>query len=416
VLLLVVVGEGILTVCCRDGDFLWHRRIGAECLAGQVSGGTNVSYPVGRSVMDALLALAPYRLTRAAFYLLALLAVFGCWRTWRRLAEASAPAPAAVTTAAAAFTGLLLLCYVVRDLDECGLQLFLLFFLTAALAALLAGRDARAGFWLATAVTYKAAPLLVLPFLLWKRRWRAAGWTVVFVAAWAAAPVPLAGLAATAEAHADWLAHVGRLGGARQAYPSQLAVEQPLVSNVCFQAAVARNLETYPPGHPLYLGHPLVVQPGTLDPAAAYHAVRGVLLAVGLLLAWRFRRPWAGEPGAGRAAVEWAVVCLCCALFAPVCWTQHLVLALPAAFLAVRATLVRTPPPLGRAALLLGIGLALNLTRDGIIGRDLSAVVFAYKLDTWAMVLLAGLALTPPGGRETAAGNPRSDVLTTRAA
>src|SRR5262249_20385681 len=156
---------------------------------------------------------------------------------------------------------------------------------------------------------------------------------------WALVPVPFVGWAKTVESHQQWLAHLRRLSATRQAYPSQASAEPPLVYNLSLQAAVARNLETYPPGHPLHVHHPVVLQPGALDPETAYRVVRGVLLAVGLALAWRFRRPWEAERRPGQRAAEWAAVCLLCALLAPVCWKQHLVVALPAAFLVVRALL-----------------------------------------------------------------------------
>ena len=56
----------------------------------------------------------------------------------------------------------------------------LLFFLTAAGWFLVRGRQVLAGFWLAVAIVYKTSPLIFLPFLLWKRQWRIAGWTVAF--------------------------------------------------------------------------------------------------------------------------------------------------------------------------------------------------------------------------------------------
>jgi len=51
----------------------------------------------------------------------------------------------------------------------------LLFFLSAGAYAMWRGHRSASGCWLAAAATYKATPVLFLPFLLWKREWKAAG-------------------------------------------------------------------------------------------------------------------------------------------------------------------------------------------------------------------------------------------------
>src|SRR5207237_7563440 len=119
----------------------------------------------------------------------------------------------------------------------------------------------RAGFWLATAASDKATPILFLPYLLWKRQWQAAGWMAVFVLAWAIAPAPLVGVEKTLEAQQQWLSHIERVSATRQAYPDQL-VEPQRTDNLSLAALLARNLESYPPGHPLYVDHPLCWQFG----------------------------------------------------------------------------------------------------------------------------------------------------------
>jgi hypothetical protein len=391
-LALLACVEGCVAVFLRDNDFLWHLQMGQEFLTTTAGHYTDRGYPIPRLLADGLMALGPHRLIRAVSFVLALLALFGCYRSWRRLAQAEAPVPDGVAAAAAVFAGALLLAYLLRDLDECGLQLFLLFFLTAALSALTAGRPARAGFWLATAAAYKVTPALFLPVLLWKRQWRAAAWMVVFLAGWTAAPVLFVGLANTLEAHRGWLAYTHRVAQVRKAYPDTL-LEPQRVDNLSLAALLARNLETYPPGHPLYVDHPLFFQPGPLGPEAASVAVRGVLLVLGLALAWRFRRPWPAGGGRGVPVDEWAVLCVLCAVLSPVCWQQHLVLALPAGFLAVRATLAAGQPGRRHAAALLAVGLVVNLTRDGLVGRQFSAVLLSYKVDTFAVLVLTGLAV-----------------------
>ena len=232
--------------------------------------------------------------------------------------------------------------YLIRDLDDCGLQIFLLFFLTSAMSNLAAGNHARVGFWLATATTYKATPIIFLPYLVWKRQWRAAAWMAVFIGAWACAPMPFVGVEKTVQCHQQWLAHIQRVAEHRKAYPDQL-IEPQRTDNLSLMALFARCVETYPPGHLLYVDHPLFLQPGNLAPEQAYVAVQGMLLSLGALLAWRFRRSFQSSAATTGLTAEWAAVSLLVAIVSPLCWKQHLVLGLPALFLIVRATLAMAP-------------------------------------------------------------------------
>jgi hypothetical protein len=400
-LLLVVVlaAEAFLAIFVRDNDFMCHRWMGEAFLAGDPYGKGNVIYPVGRAMMNVLLAVGPLRPTRAICFGFALAALAACYWIWGRLAQGRNPVdPQRLTTKAAALTTVLVFAYLLRDLDECGLQLLWVFFLSAGAYALAVGRPAWSGFWLATGATYKVTPILFLPFLLWKRQWRAAGWMTVFLGVWTLAPAPAIGPLATVRGHGAWLAHFQCVTQNRQAYPTQL-LEPQVVYNVSLQAALARNLETYPPGHPLHFDHPLFWQPGSLDQTTAYFAVRGLILTLGLVLLWCFRRPWSEAMGSNRLAVEWAAVCLLCAVLSPVCWKQHLVLILPAAFLVVWATFAMNERPVWRLAALLAIGMVINLTRDFVVGRDLAGVLLSYKVDTWAVLGLLALVLTLPADR-----------------
>ena len=402
VLLVAFLAEAVCTIFFRDGDFECHRVMGQDFLAGDPYARLHmIVYPPGRTMMNALLALGPYRLVRAVSYALTLLALWACYRWWDRLAGTRALA-AGGGRAAAVLAGLLLFGYLLRDLDECGMQIFLLLFLTAGACALAARRPGWCGFWLATAATYKVTPVLFLPFLLWKRQWRAAGWMAVWVAAWVFAPALGIGLEKTLHYQDEWAAHLVRVARDHQAYPTQLLEPQKLF-NLSLQAGVARFLETYPPGHPLYVDHPLFAQPGSFAPETAYYLTRGILLVFGLALAWRLRRPWDEARRPGQRAGEWAVMCILCAVLSPVCWKQHMVLALPAAFLVLRALPAHAPVPRWRMAALLAVAAVANLTRDAIAGKGLGSVFLSYKLDTWAIMAVLGLVLTLPAAPEAGA-------------
>ena len=393
-LAIVTLIEGYFAICRRDNDFVCHRQVGAAFLAGDPYGNGNEIYPVGRAMMNSLLALGPYRPTRVVCFVLALAALVACYRMWKQLAPEIGAHHPQLGFAAAFFTCLLFLPYVVRDLDECGLQIYTLFFLTAGGFALWHGRRAQSGFWLATAATYKVAPLLFLPFLLWKRQWAAATWTVVFLLVWALAPALYLGAEMTWSSHQKFFACASKVSSAESAYPYQPGREVPKIQNVSLQAAVARVLETYPPGHPLHLEHPAFVQFLDLEPETAYRGARLLLLGFGLVLAWRLRRAWQGD--VDNFATEWAAVCLLSAILSPICWQQHLVLILPCAFLVVRSFLGGERLGPWRWCGLAVIAFLVLCTKRELMGASLAMVLHSYKVDTLAMLVLLGLGLTLP--------------------
>jgi alpha-1,2-mannosyltransferase len=393
VLAVVLLVEGYVAVFKRENDFAWHYNQGKYFLAGDPFAGDLDWYPLPRAMINALPALLPAIVARAVWYALAVGGLWVCYRLWDRLvAPVERPnAPGAV--AAGVLSVGLLMAYVLRDLDECGLQLLLLLMLSAAAWAVSHGRAVQAGFWLATALVYKSTPLLFLPLLLWKRQWRAAGWMIAFVALWAIAPAAWLGWERTAECHRQWIARVVRLTQDKQAYPSLMESEPPKPQNQSLQAAFARYLESYPAGHPLHMDHPAYFQFGRLDTSTAKRGVTVALLILAMALAIRIRRPWRFPEGTTEFAAVWAATCLLCALLSPLCWKQHLVLALPCAFLVLRSAAAQRDGIGWRLAALLTIAAVVNLTRHGIVGREFSAVLMTYKLDTFAMLLLMSLAL-----------------------
>ncbi len=64
---------------------------------------------------------------------------------------------------------------IVLDLQHGNVNLFILFLLVVALFAYQKGRGAVAGLVLGLAIACKLTPALFLPYLLWKRSWRALG-------------------------------------------------------------------------------------------------------------------------------------------------------------------------------------------------------------------------------------------------
>ncbi|MGF1581535.1 MAG: glycosyltransferase family 87 protein [Gemmataceae bacterium] len=383
-----------MAIFVRKGDFMCHRGVGQAFLAGNPYECGQDIYPVARTMMITVFAFGSLYFARTLSYVLAIIALLVCFFCWKSIANGEKKVSSKISQVAALFTVVLSCAFLIRDLDECGLQLFTLFFLSAGGYSLYHGKKLWSGFWLATAAMWKVTPIVFLPFLLWKREWKAAGWMGGFLLAWCVAPMPFVGVEMTVKCHQQWLARSIKIASAKQAYPSQLELEAPKVYNLSLHATIARNLETYPPSHPLHLDHPAFFQFGNLPPLTAYYAVRGVLLVLGLILAWRFWGNWSQSNGSPRFAHEWAAVCILSAILSPVTWKQHLVLMLPALFLIFRNFLSEPSVAPWRRVSLLIVALIFLIRRE-LIGKPLALVLLAYKVDTFAVLLLMLLILTP---------------------
>lgn len=396
----IAVAQGVVAIG-RDNDFAVHRELGKGFLQGDPYAGGLDTYPVPRMMFNGLLASVPHLYARAGCYLLALLALYAVFRMWSSLAEGQVHGSPDVNRTAGILVALGFLPYLLRDLDECGLQIFLLFFLTAAAYALVKQRALQTGFWIATGIAYKVAPLLFVPFLMWKRQWRATAYVAVFSVLWALVPALYLGMDATMAGHKRWFARISKVNSTREAYPSLQEMEPPKPQNLSLMATLARYLETYPNDHRLFSEnpwlphHPGFRQFGNLDQETAFFAVRGILLGLGLILAWRWRRAWT-QNLAGDLPSEWACVTMLATLLAPQCWKQHLVVVLPAAFLALRQQLLTASWFRWRLGVMGLIVAVVLLSRQSVVGRDLSVVLLSYKLDSIAALLLLALNLTMP--------------------
>lgn len=394
VLTLIIIYQGITGIFFRDNDFLWHFLRGQYFIGGDPYKKGGEWYTVGRMMMNALLGLQKYYVARAISFGLAILALVNSLKLWHRMANDRTTVSPPIAFAAAIFSFGLISPFILRDLDDCGLQIFLLFFLTSAAHATNLGKPILSGFWLGVAATYKTTPLLFLPFLIWKRQWQSAAWMVVFIVLLNLTPALFIGWDKTINSNLQWLKRA-HLELKVKDLSSPTSFEPPRHQNQSLPFALTRYLRTYPPGHLLYKGdHPLFFQFGSLGPATTNKVVKGILLVFAVILAWRFRHRWGKSPNRAELAPEWAAVTLLCALLSPLCWIHHLVLALPCVFLTIRAELQMPNTPLWRSIILGFIGFKILVIQRLFLGHDLSIVMLSYKLDTLAVLLSMILVLT----------------------
>jgi hypothetical protein len=431
----LIAVKAVHSIGFKDNDFAWHIDLGRTGLMGTPyvhdSGSLiGTHYPPGRVLIDSALTLLPYRLARALVFFCAVGALLETARIWRRLADAMQPVSYQMHFAAAVFALLLLGQWAVRDLDDCGLQILLLFFLTMAGWAVWRGASLATGAWLGLAITWKSTPLIFVPLLIWKRRWLDAAATLAFVLIFnIGLPVLIWGPAATKDALTRYLGEVRKVAALQD--PSENGVEPPRPNNQNLSIAITRFLQTYPPGHSLYVNtdfghhicalndttaacppHPLFVQFLDLPAATAKKIVTTILGIMALALAWRMRRAWAlakdppSDHATGALAPEWAAACTFAALLSPLAWLHHLSLALPCAYLVIRETLL-FPSRTKYTALALIFVAAWLLQRDPL-SYTLSAVVMSYHAQVFAMLLLIAMtladrhAISPAGKRHAA--------------
>jgi hypothetical protein len=400
ILAVVLAIEGYLAIWRRDNDFLVHREFGRAILAGDPYQTNLHHYPVTRGLINSLTAWLPYRADRALHFGTAVVALGLSLYWWERMTRGKILS-GRLAIAAALFTLGLTGAYVLRDLEECGLQLWLLFFLSAAAWSLSLARPVQSGFWLALAAVYKVTPLVFLPYLLWKRQWRAAAAMAVFIVLFSLAPAFFLGWDATLCSHRLWFAVSSQ--SMPESDPSmvvfdpwQTPIEQPRHVNQGLPVAIARYLQTYPPGHSLAMDHPWFVQFGNLEPRTAKRVINIILLLFAALLAWRFRRPVITQGPRIGLASEWAAVTLLCAILSPMCWLQHLVLIVPCVFLWLRAWLAGPPLPRWQNIGMTLVALIALCVHRELMTRDFYDLMVSYKVHTAAALIALGLVLTLP--------------------
>jgi hypothetical protein len=263
------------------------------------------------------------------------------------------------------------------------------------------GREALGGGALALAALAKVSPILVVPWVLYRGRWRMlAGVLAGLVLLGAVLPALVLGPAGAGRAWSAWAEMtIGTLDPTAPPDPRGYEPGQSL------RALVHRLLR-----HSDATAHDdeaVSVHIADIPRPAAdlvYIAAAGVVL-IGLLAAW-----WRRAPGLrlGWQAGEVAAACAAAALLAPLSRKAHFVLLWPAAVLGFEAWRRSEGRGARRAGAVLW-GLAFLLvagTSSGVLGKPLSARVLAFCPMSWAAALLLVLVSHPrffPRGGRTAA-------------
>jgi hypothetical protein len=286
--------------------------------------------PIMALLLTTLIHLPPLAASLGWFWFKVGLTFLGLHWLFRWVAEKGAPFP----LWAKALTVVLALRPILGDLEHGNINLFILFLVLAFLTLYQHKRDLLAGVTLALAAACKVTPGLFMPYLVWKRSWRALAGCAVGLALfhWPGF-VPAAFL--------GWEKNQEYLSGWYHGMVQPFVVEGKVTTDLVNQSlpGVVYRLATHSPAEtewnktvndyvPLRYANLL-----DLSTAQAKWLVKGCMGLFALLVVWCCRTPTASR-GGWRLSAEFSLVVLGMLLFSERTWKHHCVtLVLPFAVL-----------------------------------------------------------------------------------
>lgn len=396
-LVLLVVGVSIRVArrVARDGSSAFARW---QPQLRQMADGVDISEkhhypnpPVMAVLLEPLAHLPPVPAALAWFYLKAAMAAASVWQVLR-VVHAGQAQPSR-------WAGMLIVVCglkpILDDLSHGNVNIVILFLVVTALTAYRAKRDLLAGGLLGLAVACKLTPALFLPYLAWKRSWRALAGCVAGLALFlypGILPAARLGMTENQRQLVSWY----------RVMVHPFLVEGKVTSEHLNQSlpGLVTRLATDSPSFVAWLGDDLVPMRYdnvlSLSPTVAGVAVKSCLLGFVLVVAWacrgRSRASW-------RVAAEFGLVTLGMLLFSERTWKHHAVtLVLPLGLLIAAASRLRRRwrvALIGVVALTMllmivpGLGGGKDRFETGL-SPDFAKMAQVYGAYTWAFVLLAG--------------------------
>jgi hypothetical protein len=288
---------------------------------------------------------------------------------------------------------------IMGDLTHGNVNLFILFLVMAAIYAWHKGRDITGGLLLALSIACKVTPALFVPYLVWKRAWRAlAGCAAGLVLFFWLVPGTFLGWDQNAQLLASWTDQMVKpfvVGG----------VVTSTHNNQSLPGLVYR-MTTHSPSFLYYEGehkdqptrqeyHNLL----DLDPAIAGGIVKACMLAFAGLVVWSCRMP-VGQRRGWQLPAEFAMVVLGMLLFSERTWKHHCVtLVLPFAVLCYYLTACQPRGWLrgyliGTLVATAGLMATTSTSLFDFLGDNAAKMAQVYGAYVWAyLVLLAALVV-----------------------
>jgi hypothetical protein len=376
----------------RFRDFDVHREVGRRFLTGEYlyAGGLCHPYMPIAALYFAPLALFDRGIGFALRYTTAVaclcLTLFLLYRMVREWSEVTPPEGLWIS----GITLLLALQFILQDLDDGGPHLILLAILTAGVYSVWQGREKWGAMWFSLAIALKVSPALFLPFFVWKRQWRLAGYTAIASICWIMLPMIWMGPESWWNHQREWT-QVAAGSFVGQESPITRENEQR-VRNQSLQQALMRYLVTFPEDHPLRRDDPGYVPVLNLPAPTAKIVILAVMLSLLIFFCWYARRPFKGR-GDPAWLRESSAVMIFTLLLSPVTWVQHLVWLMPAIYLVLLDA--RSNTGLGNpATIALGAYVVLaDVLNYELLGRRNFAFLLSYHPFTVAMLLVLAMLM-----------------------
>ena len=304
------------------------------------------------------------------------------WASCRLLARLTGDAKPPAFTSSAVLVPVVMSARLLQEhLQHTQVNLYALLLVLLAFDLFRRGRQPLGGLALATAVSVKAVPIVFLPYLLYKRAWRAAAWTVgLIVVLNVALPLAVFGQARTVELWRTWRAVAAR----------ETADPTPHYPNQSLLAAVKR-LVTVEGGARDPVRYAVLAWP-TARAQRLFYLLAG-LGAVGLALAFRRHPPGLTD---GTLGAELAVCLGAMTLVTPLAWKAHFVTLVAAYWLAWRwlSGLPQGAPGRGLAWGVWWASFAcLTLSAPALVGERVNDALESLNVITVGALLVVGLAL-----------------------
>jgi hypothetical protein len=295
-------------------------------------------------------------------------------------------------------TVLLALRPIMSDLQHGNVNLFILFLVVAALTAYYRQRDLLAGVVLGLAIACKVTPALFVPYLVWKRSWKALAGCLVglLLFLWPGfVPAVVMGWEQNQRHVTSWYRDM--------VYP--FVIEGKVTSehhNQSLPGLVAR-LATHSPSFSTYVENQYTPTHYDnlfdLSPAVARLLVKGCMALFALLVVWSCRTPTTPREG-WRWSAEFSIVLLGMLLFSERTWKHHCVtLALPFAVICYYLATcslskgLRTYLIGSLASVMLLLAATSTTVPDGNINQAHLYQVFAKQAQVYGAFVLAYLVL-----------------------
>ncbi|MCH7615421.1 MAG: DUF2029 domain-containing protein [Nitrospinae bacterium] len=375
----------------RFRDFDFHRDFGAHFLSGEYLYSNAYLYPYmpSAAMFFAPLALLDRDLGIFLRYSVAVCALLISLVFLQRMVE-SRHSKKINGLIPGILTVVLTLQFILYDLDDGGPQLILTGMLVAGIYFVWKGSEKGGALWFGLAIALKVSPALFVPFFIWKRLWRLAGYTILAAMFWVALPIVWMG-------SSNWWAHqkvwFETAAGSAVGITTWHTLDNvQRVRNQALRPALMRYLVTYPENHPIRKDDPAYWP--LLDLPTGVADTIGIVATVALLsiFCWYTRHPYR-TPQDSNWVKECSGVMIITLLISPMAWIQHLPWILPGLYVIIATIFVKKCIGRPTFAALGGYLLLTVILNYEFIGKQNFQVLLSYHPFTIAMLLVLGILL-----------------------